>query len=148
VTDPLERFTAEHREALTVLDRLERAAAGLRGGDDPAAHFAAARHAHAFLAGPVRRHNDSEELALFPLLGDDAPTGVFVEEHGRLRALERELAGAIGAGDAPRTAAVAVELADLLRAHIAREDEVLFPMARGLLGVEGLARVAARLPPA
>lgn len=147
MTDPLERFAAEHREALAVLGRLEQAAAGLRDRGDPATHFATARDAHAFLAGPVRRHNENEELALFPVLGDDAPTAVFVEEHGRLRALERELDRAIGAADARHTAAVAVELADLLRAHIAREDDVLFPMARALLGAAGLARVAARLPP-
>jgi hemerythrin-like domain-containing protein len=34
---------------------------------------------------------------------------------------------------------------DLLRAHIQREDEVLFPLARELLGVEGLAKAAGLL---
>ncbi len=147
MTDPLERFTAEHREALAVLDRLEAAATGLGGGGNLAPHLAAAREAHAFLAGPVRRHNENEELALFPLLGEDAPTAVFVEEHQRLRALEQELDQGIARADGPRAAAVARELTDLLRAHIAREDEALFPLARALLGTEGLARVAARLPP-
>jgi hemerythrin-like domain-containing protein len=37
---------------------------------------------------------------------------------------------------------VAHALVDLLKAHIQREDDVLFPMARALLGAEGLARAA------
>ena len=54
-------------------------------------------------------------------------------------------AGRCGVADSERAASAALEIVDLLRAHIARENEVLFPMARGLLGVEGLARVARRL---
>jgi hemerythrin-like domain-containing protein len=42
-------------------------------------------------------------------------------------------------------AATALAIVELLRAHITREDEVLFPMARTLLGAEGLAAVARRL---
>lgn len=143
--DPLHRFEAEHREALAVLDRLERAATHLRHGDDAEEHWRAARDAHAFLAGAVRAHNENEERALFPLLGPDAPTAIFVEEHQRLRALERALEIALAADDRVRMAGTAIELIDLLRAHIAREDEVLFPLARELLGPAGLARVAAAL---
>ncbi len=148
MNDPLERFQAEHREALAVLNRLEAAATGLRSGCPPVCQFAVARDAHRFLSTAVRQHNENEETALFPLLGDDAPIGVFVEEHVRLRALEQALERALTARDGGRTASVALELVDLLRAHIAREDEVLFPMARGLLGPDGLARVAAKLAPA
>ena len=143
--DPLLRFAAEHREALSVLDRLEQAATGLRQGDEPEGQFAVAREAHAFLAGPVRVHNENEERALFPLLGPDAPTAVFVEEHQRLRELERELERALAEDDPLGAADVAVELVELLRAHIDREDTALFPLARERLGAEGLARVAAVL---
>ena len=143
--DPLIRFEAEHQEALVVLGRLEGTAAALRRGGDPASHLVAVLEAHAFLAGAVRTHNDNEERALFPLLGEDAPVGLFIEEHQRLRGLEVELARTAREGDATATADVAFELIDLLRNHIAREDEVLFPMAREQLGREGLARVAALL---
>lgn len=143
--DPLLRFAAEHREALAVLDRLDQAATALRHGDAVEGHLAVAREAHAFLAGPVRVHNENEERALFPLLGPDAPTAVFVEEHQRLWALERELELALAAEDAVGTADAALELIELLRAHIAREDDVLFPLAREQLGAAGLARVAAAL---
>jgi len=143
--DPLVRFQAEHQEALAVLNRLEAAALSLRRAGDAGPYLAAALEAHAFLSTAVRAHNDNEERALFPLLGDDAPTAVFIEEHRRLRELEGELARVARTGDAPGTADVAIEVVELLRAHIAREDEVLFPLAREHLGPSGLAQVAARL---
>jgi len=143
--DPLARFEREHQEALAALDRLERAAHEL---DRPGKHdtdLAAAREVCAFLSGPVKAHNENEELALFPELGGDAPTTPFAQEHVALWRLERELETALGAADAPAAATAARAVIDLLRAHIARENEVLFPMARRLLGEEGLARVARRL---
>jgi hemerythrin-like domain-containing protein len=143
--DPLVRFQAEHQEALMVLGRLEGAALALRRANDAAANLAPVLEAHAFLSTAVRAHNDNEERALFPLLGDDAPTAVFIDEHRELRALEAELARVARAGDVRRTADVALEMVALLRAHIAREDDVLFPMARERLGPAGLAEVAARL---
>jgi hemerythrin-like domain-containing protein len=143
--DPLVRFQAEHQEALMVLGRLEGAALALRRATDAAANLAPVLEAHAFLSTAVRAHNDNEERALFPLLGDDAPTAVFIEEHRELRVLEAELARVARAGDVRRTADVALEVVELLRAHIAREDDVLFPMARERLGPAGLAEVAARL---
>jgi hemerythrin-like domain-containing protein len=143
--NPLARFAREHEEALAALAVLERAAEGLRGHGDPAPHFAAARDAHAFLAGPVKTHNENEERALFPELGDEAPTAPFADDHLALWRLEEELEQALRAEDSERAAAAGLEIVDLLRAHIARENEVLFPMARERLGVEGLARVARRL---
>jgi len=143
--DPFQRFEAEHQEALGQLDRLEVAARGLRARADHGAQFEVARAVHQFLIGAVRAHNDREERALFPLLGDEAPTGLFVEEHGTLRGLERELDAALQAADAERSAAAALALVDLLRAHIAREDVVLFPVARARLGDVGLRELARRL---
>jgi hemerythrin-like domain-containing protein len=40
---------------------------------------------------------------------------------------------------------IARGIVELLRAHIQREEEVLFPMARSLLGDEGLKVAAMRL---
>ncbi len=140
--DPLTRFEEEHQHALGQLERLESAAAGLEAGLDPAPHLAVMGEVHAFLSTAVRQHNENEEFALFPLLAEEAPTGVFEEEHKTLRRLETELSAALR-GPAAATAAprVAHALVELLRDHIEREDTVLFPMARGILGTEGLARV-------
>ena len=141
-SDPLTRFEDEHHHALGELERLERAAEGLEDGEDSTEHLETMRQVHTFLSTAVREHNENEERALFPLLGDEAPTAVFEDEHLRLRALERELREALdGPHPAERAPTIALAVVDLLRGHIDRENHVLFPMARELLGPEGLARV-------
>ena len=134
--DPLHRFEAEHTEALLILAGLEAAADGLAAGDDVPSRLKAAREAHQFLSTAVRRHNDNEETALFPLLREQGPVALFIEEHVALRKLEDQLLAAIDGPDP----------AGLLRAHIERENSVLFPMARVWLGEDGLAQVARHLP--
>lgn len=144
--DPLKRFEREHEEALQALTRLEQAVQSLEEGKDPAPHLRAARDVQAFLCTAVREHNDNEEAALFAYLGEDAPIGPFEQEHRDLRVLERELEAALDGPDpALEVPPVARSILDLLRTHIARENDVLFPMARALLGTEGLVRVAKRL---
>lgn len=143
--DLLGTFEEEHRVALRALERLEQAALGLRSGADPARHLAIAREVHGLLSTAVRTHNEAEERALFPLLEDDPTLAVFVEEHRVLRGLEQELADGLGAADGGRVAATALHIVDLLRAHIEREDRMLFPAVRAALGAEGQAEVARRL---
>ncbi|HKI95553.1 MAG TPA: hemerythrin domain-containing protein [Gemmatimonadales bacterium] len=144
--DPLRQFEREHAEALEVLEVLERAATALEEGGDPAPHLAEARVALEFIQSAVRRHNEAEERALFPFIEDALPAALFVEEHVRLRALEETLDAAL-AGTDPAHHAVepALELVALLREHIERENNVLFPAARTLLGTDGLVMVARRL---
>jgi hemerythrin-like domain-containing protein len=144
--DPLERFEAEHAEALLALERLEAAAQALEAGQPGQAQLAEVREVERFLATAVREHNDNEERALFPHMGEGAPTGLFVEEHRALRSLERQLREALEAFDAvDQVPPLALAIVDLLRAHIERENEVLFPMAREMLGAESLEEVAKQL---
>jgi hemerythrin-like domain-containing protein len=143
--DPIRRFEEEHDVALSALTRLEAAAEALRGGGAVEPHFATARQVLGLLCGAVRRHNDDEECALFPLLGTEAPLTPFVDEHGTLRRLETELSSALERGDAVDVIRVSLDIVYLLRAHIERENTVLFPAARDLLGPAGLAEVARRL---
>ncbi len=142
--DPLERFEAEHEDALAELNSLEAAALALDAGPSDE-HFEMIRRVHAALAGAVREHNDNEELALFPLLGEAAPTEPFVEDHLALRTLERELIDAVERRDADKVASLSLTIVEKLRDHIERENTVLFPMAREILGSEGLREVARRL---
>jgi hemerythrin-like domain-containing protein len=125
-TDPIRRFEEEHEVAL-------------------AAQFAVVREVHGLLCGAVRQHNEDEERALFPALGDEAPLGPFLEEHQTLWQLEERLARALDHREAEEVAHVSLEIVDLLGGHIRRENDVLFPMARTLLGADGLAAVMARL---
>jgi hemerythrin-like domain-containing protein len=143
--DPLRRFEEEHEVALAALERLEQAATALQESGPLESHFAATGEVLALLRGAVREHNENEERALFPLLGEDAPLGPFLEEHEILWRLEADLAAALERQDRPRVTRLAFEIIDLLRIHIRRENEILFPMARALVGAEGLASVARRL---
>ena len=143
--DPIRRFEEEHEVALAALARLEGAAESLHAGEPPDRHFTTAREVHELLRGAIREHNEAEERALFPLLGEEAPLGPFLDEHQTLWGLEADLGDAIERRDAPRTSRLSLEIVDLLRAHIRRENEVLFPMARALLGPEGFQAVARRL---
>lgn len=143
--DPIRRFEEEHDVALAALARLEAAAAALQrdGAGEP--HFATAAEVLELLRGAVRQHNEDEENALFPLLGTDAPFAPFIDEHLTLRRLENKLSAALARRDAPAVAQVALDIVQLLRDHIERENTVLFPAARSLLGPDGLAKVARRL---
>ncbi len=146
--DPIQRFEEEHQHALGELEKLEDAARALAAGapsDVEDAQLEAVRAAHEFLSTAVREHNENEELALFSVLGEEAPTEPFVEDHVALRAMERRLLSAIDARDPTEIAAAGLAIVDVLRDHIDREDNALFPMARELLGPEGLLEVARRL---
>lgn len=146
--DPIQRFEEEHRHALGELKKLEAAARRLRAGavaEIAEVEIAAARSAYDFLSTAVREHNENEELALFSVLGDEAPTEPFVEDHIALRAMERRLLDAIEGRDAGEVAAAGLAIVETLRDHIDREDHVLFPLAREQLGAEGLLEVARRL---
>ena len=143
--DPIRRFEEEHEVALAALARLERAAHALRHGGPVEAQFAVVREVHGLLCGAVRQHNEDEERALFPALGDEAPLGPFLEEHQTLWRLEEDLARALDHRAAEEVARVSLEIVDLLGAHIRRENDVLFPMARALLGPAGLAEAMTRL---
>lgn len=147
--DPFRQFEAEHDEALRVLIRLEHAAEALEHGERPEPHLEIVREAHTFVTTAVRAHNDNEERALFELLNlldEDAPVAIFEDEHRALRQLEGNLGAALdGPHPAIEVPKAARTMIDLLREHIERENEMLFPLARTLLGPEGVALVARRL---
>jgi hemerythrin-like domain-containing protein len=142
--DPFRLLEAEHEAALAALARLESAAIGLRS--DPASEpdLAVARKVLQVLSTTVRQHNEREEVALFPLIEQVAPTMVFEDEHRTLWILEQELRHLLDAAD-PRSAAIALDIVDLLREHIAKENNVLFPMAREMLDESQLDALAERL---
>jgi hemerythrin-like domain-containing protein len=141
--DLLTRFAEEHRATLRALERLEAAAEALAQGDAPASALRAVGEVCAHLTSAVRRHYDNEERALFGQIAEEAPVTPFVDEHRTLRRLEAELEAALN-GPTPDqdVPPVAQSLVALLRAHIEREDQILFPMAREILGPEGLAEAA------
>lgn len=83
-----------------------------------------------------RNHHAKEERALFPAMAragvpaeSGGPIAVMLEEHVEGRALVQSMA----AGEARPSAAAARRYIDLLRAHIDKENEILFPLADSVL---------------
>jgi len=134
VTTATAALREEHRVILRALDVFEGSAERLAAGEPvPAAAWSAlldwlGRFADA-------RHHAKEERWLFPALEAagvpraGGPTGVMLEEHDLARALVRGMRE----GPPADRAARAREYTRLLRAHIDKEDHVLFDLADGLL---------------
>jgi len=88
-------------------------------------------------------HHAKEEKYLFPALRDaglpaeGGPVGVMLAEHALGRKYIREMVAALGGDRVPASPAQftrsARAYANLLRAHIGKENGVLFPMAERLI---------------
>ncbi len=126
------------------------------------------------MAGALARHAAKEDDQLFPALEEAfgaqfPPADVMRGEHRQIHAqgalfratltelaerdhpaivaggetLRRLAAGAGGDREAIR--ATAVEILELMESHFAKEEQILFPMARQMLDEAGLAAVGARM---
>jgi hemerythrin-like domain-containing protein len=130
---------AEHRLILEVASVLERAL------DAGGGHLESVSDCVAFFRLFVDAcHHAKEEDLLFPALEhqgmpvDSGPVAVMLEEHRIGRELVRRMADALpGSGGDPAAAAEVAaaggEYIELIRAHIAKEDGILFEMADGLV---------------
>lgn len=142
---PTAELKAEHQGVMRVLAVLERMCQHLEDGEAVASdHLAQVLE---FLRVFVDKcHHGKEEDFLFPALEktglahDSGPIAVMLAEHAQGRQLVGGLARALeglAAGDqdaAPDLATAGREYVDLLRAHIHKEDNVLFALADERLG--------------
>jgi hemerythrin-like domain-containing protein len=137
MTNPIDILSGEHRLIEKVLDSLQ----AVVQGDAPVQREIVSRHAEFFQEFADRCHHGKEEEMLFVELAshgmpsEGGPLGCMRHEHDSGRALVGELVG-LGEGDGPLSddergnlQRVAGEFINLLRAHIQKEDQVLFPMA-------------------
>jgi hemerythrin-like domain-containing protein len=134
---PITLLVHEHEVILRALALLERLGRRLESGDaidQPALAWLL----DFFRTFADRCHHAKEEAELFPALErhglprESGPLGVMLEEHEAGRALVRAMAD----GDARATAKAIREYVALLRAHIDKENTVLFPLAEQLLSDE------------
>jgi len=100
----------------------------------------------AYLEDDVLAHFALEEELLFPEMAQhpalaQGPLRVMHAEHAAFRELLAAARAARSARDGEHLGAAAADLAALLEAHIAKEDRVLFPLARQRLSTEQLRRI-------
>lgn len=129
-------LSGEHRVILQVIDCLERMAQQARR--DSRVPTAYARQALEVIRTFADRcHHGKEEDILFPALELQVPgfgpTAVMREEHVIGRAYVASMGSAVEAGHVSAFADAATGYVDLLRAHIAKEDDILFRIAQTML---------------
>jgi len=143
-TRPTEVLKHEHRLIERLLGVLEGVAARLERGEEISPEFL--KQALEFIRTFADRcHHGKEEGSLFPLLEghgvarEDGPLGVLLQEHERGREFVRALTEGVAGYEEGDVKAKEDIIANargyirLLREHIRKEDEVLFPMADHLL---------------
>jgi hemerythrin-like domain-containing protein len=152
--DPIETLMSEHRAIERVLDALVAFADDVERSDTTdkqelsrfvtfVGEFADAGH-----------HGKEEDILFKAMVeggfpSEDGPIGVMLREHDEGRAFvgilhERAHQDAAWSeADRRQIGATARQFADLLRSHIEKEDEILYPMARHHLGHEAFNGVGA-----
>lgn len=151
---PTEILKNEHQLILTVLDAAEREAALIdKGGAVDASRL---EQLVDFIRGFADHcHHAKEEDLLFVRMGDKGfpvdggPVGVMLHEHELSRGYVGTLADSIAAAAAgdpqarSRVAESLVAYASLLRQHIHKEDNILYPMADQAFSDDDQAALAA-----
>ena len=141
---PTEQLKHEHQIILMVLGAVEREMRQIQAGDPiPGERIGSMIE---FIRNFADRcHHAKEEKLLFMKMQqrgmpvDGGPIGVMLQEHDAGRRMVRAAAEALPratAGDAGATAALATNLLDfvrLLRTHISKEDNILYPLADQVL---------------
>ena len=125
----------DHHAELVQARRLRLAS----GSDVPEARLeASVQYVAAF--SETARHFQLEEEQLFPALatsvGNSPLLDEVLDEHQELRSLAATLAGQAAAGHA--SSETMARLADVLEAHVRREERVLFPLIERTLSDEAL----------
>lgn len=145
--DPTTFFLQEHEETLRRLDSMEQVAEAIREEGITTQRLDTVRAVLEWLDSPtVRRHNMREENFLFAALEEaipgESPTLMLREEHERLwdklNLVQRWIERAEDEPESPEVAEglgrAAGLMSRLMHHHIAKENDVLLPLTRHILG--------------
>ena len=158
--DPINQLYGEHDHALEQLQILGGTGHAMAKDGVSPDLLRGFKSAVAFLDHEVREHNEWEENHLFPLLelytGPGGPCAVMRAEHRTLwdtygamgPVLLKVESGTRDPATLDHLAFLADSIVELLSSHIGKENEILFPMARRMLGPEDIAKLAAARPAA
>ncbi len=142
--DPIQELMDEHRIIEKVLTALEAAA-------EQEVSLEFYEQAVDFIVNFADKcHHGKEEDRLFPVLEEkgiprqSGPIGCMCDEHEIARELVRSMRELLSAGDLPGLRRESLEYTALLRSHIQKEDNVLFPMGRNALSEGDLAQLRAK----
>ena len=173
--DPIEQLLDEHREIMAQIEPLRRAVRDLERHGETAVTTSlnALEAVGRMMATQLLTHAKKEDEALFPALeavfgGGGGPTAVMRQEHRdihaqaeRFRRTLHELENvehpaiveggaklrtmAVMGGTAADLRAASLEVIRLLDLHFAKEEDILFPMARDVLDDGAMAEVARKM---
>ncbi|GAA1422431.1 hemerythrin domain-containing protein [Streptomyces thermospinosisporus] len=132
----IDELTREHEEVVRLISHLRPAHAA---GDVPAMARVARR-----IAAILAPHTRVEEQGLFPPLADEFPEQIAAlqAEHRRIEAVLAEAAGEGATPADPSWPDRLMEQMAVLRDHILKEQDGVFPAALALLGTEEWQAVA------
>ncbi|MBL8756358.1 MAG: hemerythrin domain-containing protein [Planctomycetes bacterium] len=150
--DPIDVLLGEHRTILQVLDEVERESRRLEAAGALREVFwrDLLRFVDEFDAG---LHHRKEEALLFPALeraglaSDSGPTAVLRDEHRRIQFWRDRLERAVVGRDRLRVTSSVASFIDLVRNHVLKENQILFPLARRLLGGTEIASLSRAFVP-
>jgi hemerythrin-like domain-containing protein len=141
--DPIELLRKEHGEGLKHLERLGNAADSIKANGFSVEAFEEIVNAVRWMNTDVRRHTDREEKYLFPLIerhssnlpelmrGEHRELGTaFTQLLDIVREIEE---GRVRGSSIYEVVQLSYLIVDLMRIHINRENQFLFPLAKKLL---------------
>ena len=150
-----EMLIADHRQVVNELDKLEALLFGLEGEKSSRKEMAVMGD---FINTDINNHFLREEKYLFPLLADipgmtEGPLKLIKYEHDEywnislkfLELLERWLFDELNNEEQGKLKKIGLALIALLRVHIDKEDNVLFPMVEHYLDNKNLLEAAKKI---
>lgn len=152
--EPIQLLEREHRAIERVLETLDQYAASQSRASTRASQKDLLQFVEFIRQFADRIHHGKEEKILFEQMVEagfprgSGPLAVMIHEHDQARALARTL-HALGEKERPwsevdrrRVKEICAAYTSLVRQHIRKEDEILYPMALSRLGPEALGSIA------